>query len=259
MGNNTISFLAFFIYLATSGLQHFNSSRKLAFSKPKYLLLGSGAVALHAYILYTWIDTPIGQNLSLSHLFSLTCWLIALGVLCASIFKPIENLSLFVHPIAAISILLAILYPGLDIFRTGEHPSLLIHILISILAFGLLGMAALQASLLHLQNQCLRGNASDSMIRILPPLQTMETLFFQMIWSGFLLLSIVVFSALLFLDAPLSSNHVQKIILSVLAWGLFATLLFAHHYSGLRGIKAIRWTLIGVGLLTLAYLTGKHI
>lgn len=259
MGNNTISFLAFFIYLATFGLQYFNSSRKLAFSKPKYLLLGSAAIALHAYVLYIWIDTPIGQNLSLSHLFSLTCWLIALGVLSASIFKPIENLSLFVHPIAAASILLAILYPGLDIFRTREHPSMLIHILISILAFGLLGMAALQASLLYLQNQCLRSNASRGMMRILPPLQTMETLFFQIIWSGFLLLSILVFSALFFLDSTWNANHLQKISLSVLAWGLFATILFAHHYSGLRGIKAIRWTLIGVGLLTLAYLAGKYI
>ncbi len=159
----------------------------------------------------------------------------------------------------AFSIVLAILYPDLDIFKTLEDPSMLIHILIAILAFGLLGMAALQAALLYLQNQCLRGNASERMIRILPPLQTMETLFFQILWSGFLLLSVLVLSALFFLDSTWQSHHLQKIILSVLAWGLFATLLFAHHYSGLRGIKAIRWTLVGVGLLTLAYLAGKHI
>lgn len=203
MGNNTISFLAFFNYLATLGRQYLNSSRKLAFSKSGYLLLGAGAVAF--------------------------------------------------------SIVLAILYPGLDIFKRLEHPGMLIHILIAILAFGLLGMAALQASLLYLKNQCLRGNASERMIRLLPPLQTMETLFFQILWSGFLLLSILLLTALFFLDSTWQSHHLQKIILSVLAWGLFATLLFAHHYSGLRGIKAIRWTLIGVGLLTLAYLAGKHI
>ena len=205
MGNNTISFLAFFNYLATLGLQCLNSSRKLAFSKSGYLLLGAGAVAF--------------------------------------------------------SIVLAMLYPdpGLDIFKMLEHPSMLIHILIAILAFGLLGMAALQASLLYLKNQSLRGNASERMIRLLPPLQTMETLFFQILWSGFLLLSILLLTALFFLDSTWQSHHLQKIILSVLAWGLFATLLFAHHYSGLRGIKAIRWTLIGVGLLTLAYLAGKHI
>jgi len=176
-------------------MQYFNSSRKLAFPKAIYRLLGLSAVA---YILYLWI-------------------------------------------------------------KTSEHPGILIHILISMLAFGFLGMAALQAALLYVQNQSLRGKATPRMMRLLPPLQTMETFFFKMIGSGFFLLSISLFSALIFLNQSWNtSNGLQKIILFLLAWGLFAGLLLAHHYTGLRGIKAIRWTLLGVGLLTLAYLMGKH-
>jgi len=131
------------------------------------------------------------------------------------------------------------------------------HVLISILAFLILGMAALQAALLSWQNRLLRNKVSPGLIRIFPPLQTMETLFFQMIWFGFLLLTASLFSAFLFLDAPVFAHHRHKIILSVLAWGLFAALLYGHHQSGFRGSSAIRWTLIGVGLVTTAYLANK--
>lgn len=54
-----------------------------------------------------------------------------------------------------------------------------LHILSSIIAFSLLTIAALQAILLAIQEQRLR------LIRHLPPLQTMESLLFQMIGTFF--------------------------------------------------------------------------
>ncbi len=257
MGLNTFSSLAYFSYVAAGTLQYLKSSRKLTTSSVKILGLGLFAVCAHAYVLYRWIDTPLGQNLSVSHMFSLCCWLISLMVLLASFSKPLQNLCVFILPISAFSILLALFFPGCDIFATRNHPNTLIHILISILAFGILGMAALQATLVYLQSRFLRHKPTQMMVQILPPLQTMESLLFQIIWFGFLLLSASMISAFLWMDEGIVNSRLQKIILSLLAWGLFAALLYGHHQSGLRGSKAIRWILIGVSLLVGAYLAGK--
>jgi len=260
MGVNSASFLAFVLYLLGASLQYLNLSSKLAFPKMKCLLVGFGGVLLHSYALYRWIDTPLGQNLSLSHLFSLICWLIAFITLTVSLLKPLENLSIFILPATALSILVALIFPGQNVFQTRLHPHTLMHILISILAFGALGLAALQATLLYLHHKLLRNKSAHTLVWMLPPLQTMETLLFQIIWFGFLLLSASLSSAFLFLDEPFAANRLQKIILSLLAWGLFAILLCERHQSGVRGLKkAIRWTLIGVGLLLVAYLGSKFV
>jgi ABC-type uncharacterized transport system permease subunit len=249
--------LASSLYFVATFIQYLKLFSKIALSKPGVFTLSIPAILLHGYLLFRWIDHPFAQNLSLSHLFSLVCWLIALATLSTSRIKPMENLSLFIFPFAALSILLNLFFPDQNLLHTLQHPQSLIHILISLLTLGILGMAAMQATLLYLQNQLLRNKAALGIVKILPPLQTMETLLFQIIWSGFLLLSASLASAFLLTHELIANNRLQKIILSFLAWGLFAVLLYSHHHTGLRGQKAAQWTLAGVGLLIGAYLAGK--
>ena len=257
MGVNTISFLAFLIYSVASLLQFLYLFSKLEFSKTKLITLGTVAITLHGYVLYRWINTPIGQNLSSSHLFSLVCWLISITALIGTFRKTFENLILFILPIAACSILLGLLFPGSAIFHTKEHPIALLHVLSAILAFGILGMAALQASLLYFQNYFLKNHSGYNMVRIMPPLESMEKLLFNIIWIGFFLLTTALLSVFLLPTYLGTINYLQKIILSLLAWSLFGFLLYGHYRFGLRGTKAILWTLGGVGLLVLAYYVGK--
>jgi len=259
MSINSISFLASLLYLSGATFQWLNLSSKLTFSKFKLIAIGLTATFLHSYILYRWIDTPAGQNLCLGHMFSLVCWLISLATLLTAFFRPIENLTMITLPTAALSIPCAVLFSNPEIFPIRYHPGSLAHILISIAAFGMLGMAALQASLLAIQNRLIRNNPANRIVRLLPPLQTMETLLFQIIWLGFLFLSASLASAFLLDTKLLASPQVQKIIFSSLAWVLFAALLYSRYQFGLRGSKAIRWTLTGVGLLLVAYLGGKLI
>lgn len=94
-------------------------------------------------------------------------------------------------------------------------------------------------------------------IQLLPPLQTMETLLFEMIWAGLILLSISIVSGLIFLDNIFAQHLVHKSVLSISAWLTFAVLLWGRHQSGWRGITAIRGTLIGFALLLLAYFGSK--
>lgn len=121
------------------------------------------------------------------------------------------------------------------------------HILISIVAFGLLCLALIQALLLFLQNHLIRQKNMGSITQWLPPLQTMEKHLFQMIGLGFIFLTASVITAVLnnHNDSLWMGSHVQKLIISILAWIFFAFFLFYRYRFGLRGSKAIQWTLCG--------------
>ena len=89
----------------------------------------------------------------------------------------------------------------------------------------------------------------------------METLLFQIISLGFVLLTITLISGMLFSEEifgkPMQLNH--KSVFSIASWFIYAALLFGRYQYGWRGIKAIRWTLTGFVLLLLAYLGSKFI
>lgn len=259
MNQTIIGALAFLVYSLSALAQFLHLKDRRPFPKLRLISSGLLAATVHGYLLYCWIDTPYGQNLSPSHMFSLVTWLIAVLTLVSSLYRPIENLAILTLPLAAISIPIALIFPGQDYFYTALYPLRLIHILISIAALGILGMATLQATLLHIQTQRIRNKTSENKLWFLPPLQTMETLLFQIIWLGFLFLSASLASACIFLEDIFQVNLLQKIIFSFLAWSFFAVLLYGHHRSGWRGTKAIRFTISGMVLLIVAYFSSKLI
>lgn len=147
-------------------------------------------------------------------------------------------------------------------YQTFDHLYLYghqFHILVSFAAFGILGLAAIQATVLYLQNHLLRHKSSSFITRFLPPLETMETLLFKGIVLGFILLSFSLLSAWTFVDELYTTKQFHKIILSGLAWCFFAILLIGRYYAGWRGPTAIRWTLVSVIILLVAYLSSKLI
>lgn len=215
--------------------------------------LGMSAIILHSVILHWAIDTVAGQNLSLFNLISLVAWLVALLVLLIALIKPIENLTLLVFPVAIAAVILAQFIPGHQIVNTGSHPKQLIHILLSTLAFSVMCIAALQALLLATQEYLLRHTRNNYFIQKLPPLEVMEQLLFQIILIGFILLSIVLLTSIIFFHPIFAPQLRQKSLLAIAAWIVFAILLIGRHYLGWRGRTAINWTIAGALLLMALY------
>ena len=85
----------------------------------------------------------------------------------------------------------------------------------------------------------------------------METLLFQMIGAGFILLSVTLFSGFLFLQDLFAQHVAHKTVLSLIAWCVFAMLLWGRWRFGWRGQTAIRWTLSGFVFLVLAFFGSK--
>ena len=131
------------------------------------------------------------------------------------------------------------------------------HILLSVLAHSLLAIATLQALLLSYQYKKLKTRHPKGLIGILPPLQTMETLMFELVWAGFALLTLSILSGLIYLDNIFAQHLAHKTVFSILAWFIYATLLWGRHSIGWRGIIAIRWVLVGFAALMLAYFGSK--
>ena len=159
------------------------------------------------------------------------------------------------------SYFLIILALGLAALAAHSFAASRSHIFISIVAFAILSIAAIQTILITLQNYVLKRYplATIPVLQALPPVDKMQALLFKVIWAGFIFLSLSFLGAIFFLPKELPHIQPSKLILSSLAWLLFATLLYGYHHSGWRNEVVTKRTLIGVLLLTIAYFGSKWI
>jgi len=156
-----------------------------------------------------------------------------------------------------------LIYLGLGLLALAVHSysASLSHILVSVIAFGILSLAAVQALVITLQNYLLKQYPITTypLLNILPPVETMQDLLFKTLWAGFIFLSLSFLGAFIYLPNVLQNIQASKLLLSSLAWILFATLLYGYHRSGWRNDVVTYRTLIGVCLLTIAYFGSKWI
>jgi ABC-type uncharacterized transport system permease subunit len=228
---------------------------------PRHLGIAFGFIGalLHALLLYQGIATAGGLNLGFFHAFSLAAWTIVLILLISSLTKPVENLGIVLLPAAALTVLLALRYPAVRLFPADAAWALKIHVIVSLLAYSILAIASVQAILLAVQDHHLRRHHPGGFVRALPPLQTMESLLFEMISVGFVLLSAALVTGFLFLEDMFAQHLAHKTVLSILAWLAFGILLWGRFRFGWRGRPAIRWTLVGFAVLVLAYFGSKAV
>ena len=226
-------------------------------NKSGLLVLGLIAVVLHAIVLYNSLFVADGLDLGFFNAGSLILWLIALTILLGAIANPVENLGILLLPLAGLSILFGMLFTAEHTLMPAQAMELKIHILMSIMAYALLTIAAVHAVVLSIQDKHLRNRKPGGFIRALPPLETMENLLFQMIGLGFFLHSLSLITGMIYLEDMFAQHIAHKTILSIIAWFVFATLLWGRWRFGWRGTTAIRWTLSGFFVLLLAYMGSK--
>jgi ABC-type uncharacterized transport system permease subunit len=214
------------------------------------------ALVAHGWVLFQNFIGPAGLNFGVFNAVSLLAWLVSLLLLVAMVSRPVENLGIAIFPLAALALLLEASF-STEHFIASDNFSLKLHILISILSYSIFTIAAIQAVLLAIQDRHLHNKHPGGFVRSLPPLQAMETLLFQMLVVGFILQSLSLLSGFAFLDDMFAQHLVHKTVLSIMAWGIFALLLWGRWQFGWRGKMAVRSTLGGFILLLLAYIGSK--
>lgn len=253
--NATLATLSICTYLASTLLIVRDAHQNKRPRTPLYLAW----TAVFAHILF--IAATFLQNSSFNFSFistaSLISLIVALLLLLATITKPVEKLGIIIFPIAAIMLGLELNLPETPHLLHTHNWQMSVHILTSIIAFSLLNIAALQAVLLTIQDQQLKSHPPKRFIQSLPPLQTMETLLFQMLGTGLFFLTISLVSGFIFIEDLFAQHLVHKTVLSIIAWIIFSSLLIGRLRYGWRGKTAVRWTLTGFILLLLAYFGSK--
>lgn len=250
--------LAVACYLLACGLLCRDLARKQPPNKLAILSLGALALPLHGYNIHQHIYLDAGLDLGFFNILSLVGWIIACLHIAISSYRPLIVATLFAFPAAAFGLLFSELfhapYHALSHLPRGAEG----HIVLSIFAYSILFMAALHAILLVIQNKALKHRSkSRSILTAMPPLQTMESVLFDFIGFGFILLSLAIVSGFLSLDNMFAQHVMHKTILTIMAWCIFGTLLAGHYWRGWRGQRAIRFTLLGFGLLLLGFYGSK--
>lgn len=252
-------FGAILLYLGIACWQGRALFRGAAVDKTRLLVLSTVAIALHGHSVMDIIISPDGLNLGLFQVSSLIFWVVCVVLLASSLSLPVEGLLWMLFPLSATGVFFSLHFHS---HFTPEHNishEIGWHILFSILAYSVLTIAAMQAIALAVQDRLLRERKFQGLLNALPPLQTMEALLFQMLWTGTVLLTLSLLTGMLFLDNILEQHLAHKMFFSFLAWLTYAILLWGRHTQGWRGRKAIHWTLGGFVALMLAYFGSKFV
>lgn len=251
------AFLAYLAAAAWLALRVSRTAKGAVMPRWPALAFAAGALVLHALALHSAIHLPDGIDLGVVNMFSLMAWQIALLCWVSSLRALIANLGIGLYPLVGIAVLILPLGESTAVVLRQTSWQLEAHILLSVLAYGLLALAAFQAILLAVQDYRLRRHRPGGLLRALPPLAVMETFLFQTLGVGFALLSLALFSGLIFLENIFAQHLAHKTVLSIFAWVVFAVLLWGRWRFGWRGRVAMRWTLGGFSLLVLAYFGSK--
>ena len=226
-------------------------------------------LVIHGVQLHDSVFTPEGFVFGFAQDLSLIAWVGLAFYWFQSWFLPISSLRWMALMFALICAFLPNLFPGVVISpKAVSDPWFKGHFVVATVAVGLLSLAAMHAMLMSVQDRALHRQLAiipngrlAHWLEDLPPLMTMESLLFNLLYVGFALLSLTVFSGLLFSQTlfgkPLVFDH--KTIFALVSWVLFAGLLLARWRVGLRGRAAIRWVLSAYTALLLAYVGSRFV
>src|SRR5690606_11013983 len=222
------------------------------------LVLGLGLL-LHAGVLYNDMVTPLGVNYDVFLILSFTSCLMLLLSLIFSTYRPILARNLLGIPVAATGLILGFALSKQNQVIEPHSLGLDIHIILSLSAYAVLLMATIQAVILWFQNRELKNKQKRIWVNLLPSFQAMESLLFDLIITGFVLLTLALGFGFFTIEDFFAQHLAHKTAFSIISWFVYGSLLIGHYKFGWRGQKAIRFTLIGFMLLAIGFIGSKFV
>lgn len=223
-----------------------------AVARNTLLGLGLPAVGLHATSLWLLIVGDSGLHLGLFPVASLVGATGAAMVVISILYRRLEWISVMVFPLAAATLPPALWIEAGQVARPLAH-GVGLHVLLSVLAQAVIGIAAAQSVLLLIQHRQLKDGHIRGIMRLFPPIQAMETMLFELLCAGVLLLGAAIIAGFLYVDNLFAQHLVHKTVLTLIAEAVLVTLLGGRYFLGWRAKTAIFMTLTGFLLLVLAF------
>lgn len=216
--------------------------------------------ALHGALLALdvggWGRVQAGARLGFGPVLSLTVWLVLAVHTVESRFVPLPSVRRVLAATGMAAVLLAWAFPGEVIPPLNAWAP--VHWTLGVASYALFGAAVLHASMLDAAERRMRlgEGAAPAGGPMGMPLLRLERLTFRFVEIGFVVLTLAVL-----LGAATASgwrwNH--KTVFSLLAWGVFAALMWGRLRRGWRGRRATRWLYVGAALLLLGYAGSRFV
>jgi ABC-type uncharacterized transport system permease subunit len=220
-------------------------------------------LALHAWLLARGLFG--GPELRFGFAFALSAmlWLAVLIYWVESLFFSLVGMQPLVLGAAAVGVLLPAWFPG-RLMAGASATDFKIHLALAIVAYSVFTIALLHAVLMALADRLLhrkgaggeapRGDLLHGPAASLPPLLTIERMFFRLVGVAFVLLTLTLATGMTLSEAmfgrAMRFNH--ETVFAVMAWLTFAVLLWGRLARGWRGRTALRWTVAGFVMVLLA-------
>jgi ABC-type uncharacterized transport system permease subunit len=217
-----------------------------------FLLLGWAAAICHTWSLWQLMVAPTGVALGLFPIASAISLFGVLLVLVSSLYRPLEWVSIMVFPATIILLIPALFLHAGYVSQPFPH-GIAAHIVLSILAYAVMTIACCQSILIMIQHRQLKRGNLRGLLRLLPPIQTMESMLFELIWGGVILLTFAIITGLFYVKNLVEQHLAHQTVLTLVAWLIFALLLGGRHFLGWRGITAGRLTVAGFIMLLVAF------
>lgn len=247
------------LYLLATAWQVRVLAAKGAQTSPAPASLALLAAVLHGTAIACFWRVAGGVDLHFSAALSVVAATTAALTAGLSVLRPIGALGITIYPFSAIFLVAYWLsHTGTPSPSTLEWP-IQLHAGLSLLAYAALGLAALTAIVLGWQEGALRRRQLGRWLNMLPPLTLVESLLFQLILAGFILLTMALVTGAVFVEDLFAQHLVHKTALSIVAWLVFGALLLGRWRLGWRGRRAVRWTLSAMTLLALAFFGSKFV
>lgn len=218
-----------------------------------------GALCFHGYLLYTLVFAHGGQNLSILNVASLISFITAFSVTMLMFKMRIWILLPVIYIFCAISVAMATLLPSAFITHLESHLEILSHITLALFSYSTLMIATLYTMQLAWIDHQLKSKKSLMINPNIPPLMVIERHLFTIILIGEILLTLTLLTGAFFVNDILAEGKAHKVILSALAWAVYAVLLWGHYQLGWRGKKVIWFSIVGAFLLTLGYFGSRFV
>lgn len=223
------------------------------------ILLGAGVLGLifHVYFLTSAVLHDKGIRLGVITMASLFALVLAVTNTIIGYFRRTESLLAPAYPVAIAGLLITLLFNDNVEPNPNLGKGLFAHIMLSISAYCVLALALSQAILLWIQNYQLKRHHIHDLFNLLPPIQTMEAILFDLIALSLALLTLAIGTGFVFVDDFFAQHLLHKTVFAMGAWCVLSMMLFGHSLWGWRGMVAVRWTMTGFILLTLGYFGSK--
>ncbi len=219
--------------------------------------LVAGGLLVHAAAIALWLLDQQGRPVGIAQGFSVVAFLLLLIFFLVDWRYRMPVIGSFLTPVA-VTVVTAGLFmhspeeplpPGL------RQPLLPVHISIALLGMAAFAVAAAVAVMYLLMERQMKGKKFGVLFSRLPPLQTLDELNRRLVVWGFIALSITLVSGVFFASGGtgLFWRWGSREVATLIAWGLFATLLNFRFFAGWQGKRAALLTMAGFGILLISF------